>query len=65
MGHLHYKALPILWEIVTGLPEFNIEQHGVCKGCMLGKYTKASFPSSEHRSKEILDLVYPMFVDQC
>jgi hypothetical protein len=26
MGHLHYKALPILREIVTGLLEFNIEQ---------------------------------------
>jgi hypothetical protein len=40
------------------LPEFNIEQDGVCKGCMLGKHAKVAFPSSEHRSKEILDLVH-------
>lgn len=26
MGHFHYKVLPILREIVTGLLEFNIEQ---------------------------------------
>jgi hypothetical protein len=45
MGHLHHKVLPILREIVTGLPEFNIEQHGVCRGCMLGKHAKVAFPS--------------------
>jgi hypothetical protein len=32
MGHLHYKALPIMREIVTGLPNFNIEQQDVCRG---------------------------------
>jgi hypothetical protein len=32
MGHLHHKALPILWEIVIGLPEFKVEQHGVWRG---------------------------------
>jgi hypothetical protein len=57
MGHLHHKAFPILREIVTGLPEFNIEKNGVCRGCMLGNHVKVYFPSSEHRSKEILDLV--------
>jgi hypothetical protein len=40
MGHLHHRALPILREIVTGLPEFSIEQHGVCRGCTLGKHAK-------------------------
>jgi hypothetical protein len=57
MGHLHHRVLPILREIVTGLPEFSIEQHGVCRGCTLGKHAKVAFPSSKHRSKEILDLV--------
>jgi hypothetical protein len=52
MGQLHHRALPILKEIVTGLLEFNIEQHGVCRGCMLGKYVDAAFPINEHRSKE-------------
>jgi hypothetical protein len=58
MGHLHHKALPILREIVTGLPDFSIEQQGVCRGCTLGKHAKVAFPSSEHRSKGILDLVH-------
>jgi hypothetical protein len=45
-------------EIVTDLPKFSIEQHGVCIGCTLGKHVKATFQSSEHRSKGILDLVH-------
>jgi hypothetical protein len=58
MGHLHHKTLPIMRKIVTSLLEFSIEQHGVCRGCMLGKHAKVAFPSNEHRSKEILDLVH-------
>jgi hypothetical protein len=58
MGHLHYRALPILREIVTGLPDFSVEQQGVCRGCALGKNAKAAFPSSESRSKGILDLIH-------
>jgi hypothetical protein len=61
MAHLHHRALSILKQIVIGLPEFSIEQHGVCKGCMLGKHAKATFPSSKHRSKEILE---PMTEDE-
>jgi hypothetical protein len=57
MGHLHHREFPILREIVISLPEFSIEKHGVCRGCMLGKHAKDSFPSNKHRSKEILDLV--------
>jgi hypothetical protein len=45
LGHLHYRALSILRGIVTGLPEFSIEQQGVCRGCALGKNAKADFPS--------------------
>jgi hypothetical protein len=58
MVHFQQRALPILREIVTGLPKFSIEKHGVCRGCTLGKHAKAAFPSSKHRSKEILDLVH-------
>jgi hypothetical protein len=58
MGHLHHWALPILREIVKGLPKFSIEQHGACKGCTLGKHAKATFPCNMHRSKGILDLVH-------
>jgi hypothetical protein len=30
----------------------------VCRGCALGKNAKDSFPSSESRSKGILDLIH-------
>jgi hypothetical protein len=58
MGHLHYRALSILREIVTGLPEFSVEQQGICRGCALGKNVKDAFPSSESKSKGILDLIH-------
>jgi hypothetical protein len=58
MGHLHHRVLHIMREIVTSLPEFIIEQQGVCKRCMLGKHAKVAFPSNKHRSKEILELVH-------
>jgi hypothetical protein len=58
MAHLHHGALNVLKEIVTGLPESSIEHNDVCKGCALGKYAKTTFPSSDSRSKGILDLVH-------
>jgi transposase InsO family protein len=58
MAHLHHGALNVLKEIVTGLPELSTEHSDVCKGCALGKYAKTSFPSSDNRSKGILDLVH-------
>ena len=45
-------------EIVTGLPDFRVEQQCACRGCALGKYAKAAFLSSENRSKWILDLIH-------
>jgi hypothetical protein len=35
MGHLHHKAFPILREIVTGLPDFSIEQQGYVEDARL------------------------------
>jgi hypothetical protein len=58
LGHLHYRSLLILMGIVTGLPEFSIEQQGVCRGCALGNNSKAIFSSNESRSKGILDLIH-------
>jgi hypothetical protein len=58
LGHLHYKALPILKDMVQGLLDFKIKKIEVCKGCALGKHAKTAFPSSEHRSREILDLIH-------
>jgi transposase InsO family protein len=44
--------------MVTGLPEIQIQHEGICKGCALGKNVKGSFPSSDNRSKEILELIH-------
>jgi hypothetical protein len=47
---------------VTGVPQINIEHPDVCRGCALGKFSKASFPSSDTRSAGIQDLVH---TDMC
>ena len=56
--HLHHGAMNVLREVVTSLPDFRVEQQGVCKGCVLGKYAKATFSSSDSKSKGILDLIH-------
>jgi hypothetical protein len=58
MAHLHHGALGGLGEVVTGVPQINIEHQDVCRGCALGKFAKASFPSNDSRSVGILDLVH-------
>jgi hypothetical protein len=58
MAHLHHGALRSLREIVTGMPQFNIEHQEVCRGCALGKYTKTVFPSSDSRSAGVLELIH-------
>jgi hypothetical protein len=58
LGPLHCEALPILKNLVQGLSIFKIEKECVYKGCALGKHIKATFLSSEHRSRGILDLIH-------
>jgi hypothetical protein len=57
MAHLHHGALRGLREDVTKVPQISIDHQDVCIGCALGNFTKASFPRSDTRSVEILDLV--------
>jgi hypothetical protein len=57
-GHLNYGSLPLLKNMVVGFLDFKVEKRGVCKGCALGKHAKVAFPSNEHRSRGILDLVH-------
>jgi hypothetical protein len=33
LAHLHYRAIPFLKMVVTGLPEFEVQHDGVCRGC--------------------------------
>jgi putative component of toxin-antitoxin plasmid stabilization module len=58
MAHLHHGAPGGLREVVTGVPQISIEHQDVCRGCVLGKFAKASFSSSDTRSAGILALVH-------
>jgi hypothetical protein len=57
-AHLYHGSLGGLREVVTRVPQFSTEHQYVCRGCALGNFTKASFPSSDTRSVGILDLVH-------
>eukprot|EP00253_Pinus_taeda_P014589 PITA_14589 len=57
-GHLHYKIVPSMSQMVNGFPEIKDDREGTCKGCTLGKNVKKPFASSETRSQEILDLIH-------
>ena len=54
----NYRALPAVKNIVIGIPVLQVDHDGTCRGCALGKNAKKSFPDSESRSKEILDLAH-------
>jgi hypothetical protein len=62
MAHLHHGDLGVLRYVVIRVPHINIENQDVCRGCVLGKFTKASFPNSDTGSAGILDL---MHMDVC
>jgi hypothetical protein len=57
-AYINYQALPFLKKMVEGIPEFQSTHEGICKGCALGKNIRKPFPSSNNRSKEILDLIH-------
>ena len=48
----------MLRDMVTGLPEFNMEHNDVCRGCGLGKYTETALSSSDSRLAGVLDLIH-------
>ena len=58
MGHLHHGALGILKNTVIGAPELSTKKDEVCRGCVLGKYAKATFPRSKRRAKGVLELIH-------
>ena len=57
-AHLHYKALPDVRKMVTGMPEFRLEQEGACPGCAEGKLKRGPFPSSQSKTSDIFQLVH-------
>jgi len=58
MGHLHHGALRILRSTIIRVPDLSTELDDVCRGCVLGKYAKATFPRSKHRAKSVLGLIH-------
>jgi hypothetical protein len=58
LGHVHYKALLDLQNMVCGMFSISLSKNEICKGCMLGKNIKKSFLSSDNRAQGILDLVH-------
>ena len=57
LAHIHYKALPVVSKVVSGLPELK-DRGGLCKGCAKGKNVKNPFPSSDSRAKGILEIIH-------
>ena len=51
LAHVHYRALPLASKYVEGLIQIQAKHDGVCKGCVKGKNTKKTFPSSESKEK--------------
>jgi hypothetical protein len=60
-SQIHYKALLIVRNMVTGFPEIQVEDEGICKGCAQGKNLKKSFPSSDNKSR----VLYIIHSDVC
>jgi hypothetical protein len=58
LGHLHYKVLLDLQNMVCGMPSISLSKNEICMGCMLGKNIKKASPSSDSRTQGILDLVH-------
>ena len=48
----------MLSKVVVGLPEFEVQIDGVCRGCALGKNVKKPFSSSDSGAKGIFDLIH-------
>lgn len=58
MGYLHRGALKMLRETITRVPVLSTEYDDVCRGCILGKYAKATFPRSDNRANGVLGLIH-------
>ena len=57
MGHLHHVALRMLKETVMGVPVLSTKYDDMYRGCILGKYAKASYSKSNNRAKSVLGLI--------
>ena len=51
-------TIPLARKVVEGLLEIQAKHDGVYKGCVKGKNTKKTFPSSESKAKGILEIIH-------
>ena len=58
MGHLHHGVLRMLRETITGVPELGTDHDDVCRGCILGKYAKPTFPRSGSKVDSVSGLIH-------
>ena len=58
LGHLFHSDLRIMQQIYIGIPKGTLVQINTCKGCTMGKYTKATFHEKENRETTILERVH-------
>ena len=60
LGHINVDTMKsmIQRELVTGIPQFEIEKR-VCGSCLMGKQTRQTFPqSTSYRATKILELIH-------
>ena len=62
LGHIHHGALKVMQQIYIGLPRGTLAHSYKCKGCIMGKYVKATFHEKETRASGILERVH---TDMC
>lgn len=55
---MYHGAFSTLREITTGVPDFSSDHLDVCRGCVMGKFSRFPLPSSDSRATEILDLIH-------
>ena len=55
---MHYRALSFASKVFEGLPKNQAKHEEVCKGCVKGKNTKNTFPSSDSKEKGILEIIH-------
>lgn len=58
MGHIHHEALRLLRETMIGVPEATTKHDDVCRGCVLGIFSKATFPNTNNGAKGVLKLIH-------
>jgi hypothetical protein len=58
LAHINYKALPYVSKAVIGLPDFNVDHEGVCKGRAQGNNINNPFSKSNNKAEGVLQLIH-------